>query len=150
MIKDKSIDALNSLILLHNDRIAGYKVALKEANYEDLKYLISQSLETSKEFKSELMAEIEKLGGEADDITRLNGKIFRAWMDFKSMVLRKDRRAILGSCEYSEHVAIHTYKNILENMNLSSTLIPLVTAQHHHIQSERDRIAELRAPLMTA
>jgi uncharacterized protein (TIGR02284 family) len=118
MIKDKSTDVLNFLILLHNDRIAGYKVAFKETNYEDLKFFLSQSIQTSKEFKSELMAEIEKLGEQPDDITRSNGKIFRAWMDFKSMVLRKDRRAFLGSCEYSEYVALHTYKNVLWNDNL--------------------------------
>jgi len=150
MIKDKSTDVLNFLILLHNDRIAGYKVAFKETNYEDLKFFLSQSIQTSKEFKSELMAEIEKLGEQPDDITRLNGKIFRAWMDFKSMVLRKDRRAFLGSCEYSEYVALHAYKNVLGNDNLDSTLTPLLTAQYHFIQSEREKIVELRSSLMIA
>jgi uncharacterized protein (TIGR02284 family) len=150
MIKDKSVDVLNSLIMLNNDRIAGYKVAINETKDEDLKCLINQSIQTSRDCKSELTAEVERLGGQPDDMTRVNGKIFRSWMDFKTLVLRKDRRALLGSCEYGEYVALNSYEKALLNENLDATFIPMVAAQHRHLKMDHEKIVEMRAPLMTA
>lgn len=148
MTRDKSIEVLNSLVVLNNDRIAGYLVALKETVDEDLKFLMKESIQTSKECKAELTAEIEHLGGQIDDITRVNGKIFRAWMDFKCMVLRKDRKAVLNSCEYGEYVALHAYTKVLENDDLSSELHLILTAQFQQIQMDRDRILEVRNPVL--
>ena len=150
MIQDKTVDILNSLIMLNNDRIAGYKVAIRETKDEDLKHHIIQFIETSKECKSELSAEVEKLGGKPEDMTRVNGKIFRAWMDFKSLVLNKDRRALLGSCDYVEYVALNFYEKVLASKDLASSFIPMIKAQLQHIKMQRDSILEMRMPFMTA
>lgn len=148
MIMDKSIDILNSLIMLNNDRIAGYKVAIGETTDEDLRHQIKQFIETSKEWKSELSAEVEKLGGKPEDMTRVNGKIFRAWMDFKSLVLRKDRRALLGSCNYVENVALNFYEKVLASKDLASSFIPMIKSQLQHITAQRDSISEMRIPFL--
>jgi len=150
MMQDKTVDILNSLIMLNNDRIAGYKVAFSETKDEDLKDQINQFIETSKECKSELSAEVEKLGGRPEDMIRVNGKIFRAWMDFKNLMLRKDRRAVLGSCDYAEYVALNFYEKVLGNKDLASTFIPMIKMQLQLIKMERDRVLEMRIPLMTA
>ena len=148
MMKDKSIDILNSLLMLHNDRIAGYKVAMGETKDEDLKHHFNQLIESSKAYKLELSAEIEKLGGKPEDMMRVNGKIFRAWMDFKSLVLRKDRRALLGSCEYAEYVALNFYGKVLTSNELDSTFIPMVKSQLRLIRMQRESILEMRIPLL--
>ena len=148
MMKDNSVDILNSLVMLNNDRIAGYKVAIGETNDEDLKHQIYQFIETSKACKSELSAEIEKLGGKPEDMIRVDGKIFRAWMDFKRLLLRKDRRALLGSCEFSEHIALNFYEKVLTSKELASTFIPMIKSQFQHIKIQRERIFELRIPLL--
>lgn len=150
MMMDKSVDILNSLIMVNNDRIAGYKVAICEAKDEDLKYHIMQFIETSKECKSELSAEVEKLGGRPEDMIRVNGKIFRAWMDFKIFVLNKNRRALLSSCDYGEFVALNFYEKVLASKDLDSSFIPMIKSQLQHIKIQRDSILEIRMPLMTA
>ena len=148
MMQHKSVDILNALIMLNNDRIAGYKVAIGETKDEDLKDQISQFIKASTECKSELSAEVEKLGGRPEDMTRVNGRIFRAWMDFKSLVLRKDRRALLGSCEYAEYVALNFYEKVLTSNELDSTYIPMVKSQLGLIQMQRESILEMRIPLL--
>ena len=144
MVKDKSVDVLNSLITINNDRIAGYETALDEAKDEDLKVLFSEYKQNSEECKSELVAEVQKLGGEPEEGTRADGKIYRAWMDFKSMVTGKDRKAILSSCEYGEDVAVNSYEKALKSKELSAAFIPLVTAQYNRIKMDHDRVRHLR------
>jgi uncharacterized protein (TIGR02284 family) len=144
MAKDKSVDVLNSLITINNDRIAGYETALDEAKDEDLRTLFTQYMQNSKTCKNELVAEVQKLGGKPDDGTRADGKIYRAWMDFKSMLSGKDRKAILSSCEYGEDVAVNSYEKALKDKNLSATYIPLVTAQYNKIKMDHDRVRHLR------
>jgi hypothetical protein len=53
MAKDKSVDVLNSLITINNDRIAGYETALDEAKDEDLRTLFTQYMQNSKTCKNE-------------------------------------------------------------------------------------------------
>ena len=144
MAKDKSVDVLNSLITINNDRIAGYETALDEAKDEDLKTLFTQYMQNSQACKSELVAEVQKLGGKPEDGTRTDGKIYRAWMDFKSMLSGKDRKAILSSCEYGEDVAVNSYAKALKDKNLSAAYIPMVTTQYNKIKMDHDRVRHLR------
>ncbi len=97
MEKDKSIDVLNSLITINNDRIQGYETAIDETDEQELKTSFANFLETSRKCKEELLIEVTKLGGTPDDGTRIDGKIYRAWMDFKALITGKDRKAILQS-----------------------------------------------------
>lgn len=144
MAKDKSVDVLNSLITINNDRIAGYETALDEANDEDLKMLFAQYKHNSEACRSELVAEVQKLGGKPEEGTRTDGKIYRAWMDFKSMVTGKDRKSILNSCEYGEDVAVNSYEKALKSKDLSSAYVPMVTAQYNRIKLDHDRVRLLR------
>ncbi|MFV5690363.1 DUF2383 domain-containing protein [Flavobacterium sp. ZT3R25] len=63
MDQEKSIDVLNTLIEINNDRIEGYKTALEETEESDLKALFSQLMKTSQNCKMELVSEVQKLGG---------------------------------------------------------------------------------------
>ena len=100
MENDKSIDVLNDLITINNDRIQGYETAIEEADKDpDLKSLFNKFIQNSKQLKDELVAAVRRLGGEPAEGTRPDGKIYRVWMDLKAMVTGKDLRAILKSCE---------------------------------------------------
>ena len=48
MENEKTIDALNKLIEINNDRIEGYETASKETNDTDLLNLFSGFIQTSK------------------------------------------------------------------------------------------------------
>src|SRR6476659_7683219 len=99
------VDSLNNLIQINNDRIQGYLTAAKEIDESDLKTVFSELMQTSQDCRRELTQEVVKLGGEPIDGTSTSGKVYRAWMDVKSALTSKDRKAILNSCEFGEDVA---------------------------------------------
>ena len=152
MEKNKSIDVLNDLITINNDRIQGYETAMDETMEQDLKSLFSELKQTSQTCKQELVQEVIKLGGTPEDGTRMDGKIYRIWMDVKAAVTGNDRKAILNSCEYGEDVAVHTYEKIMKDK--SSDLTPeqlrMVNAQHTMIKADHDRVRHLRDTLVDA
>lgn len=117
MDNEKTIDALNSLIVINNDRIEGYKTAEAEAKETDLKMLFSDLMETSINNRKELIEEIAILDGTIEEGTRITGKFFRVWMDLKVAFTDNDRKIILESCEYGEKVALDQYEKVLRDDN---------------------------------
>lgn len=115
MDTEESIDVLNNLIVINNDRIEGYKTASTETYEEELRSLFSRLEQTSQNCKMELEAEVNRLGGTPEEGTKTSGKFYRIWMDLKAAVTGSDRKAILESCEYGEKVAIDAYQDVLED-----------------------------------
>jgi uncharacterized protein (TIGR02284 family) len=151
MGKNKTIDVLNSLITINNDRIEGYETASKETEEHDLKTLFAQFISTSQKCKQELVREVHTWGGEEAEGTKASGKFFRAWMDVKAALTGKDRKAILNSCEFGEDEALNTYDKVLKNdlEHLSEeqqTMIinqkSLLKADHDHVKALRDALVE--------
>lgn len=108
-----SIDILNDLILINNDRIAGYQKALEElkakgvADQEnlDLTVLFQKMIDESRECRNALGKEVQVLGGKMAEGTMASGKIYRAWMDIRAIFTGKDRHTILVNCETGEDAA---------------------------------------------
>ena len=144
MKDDKVIDVLNSLIVINNDRIQGYETAIDEAEDHDLKNTFEQFIQTSRNCREELTAEVVALGGKPEDGTRIDGKIYRAWMDFKALVTGKDRKAILSSCEYGEDVAVNTYEKAMKDPDLGPGHKSMVIAQHAKIKADHDMVRSMR------
>ena len=146
MKNEKSIEVLNNLIEINNDRIEGYETALKETNESDLTSLFTRYISNSRKFKSELVAEVTRMGGEPEDGTRASGKIYRAWMEVKAAVTGKERKTVLNSCEYGEDVALETYKDVMEDhfTDLSGDQQKLVSTQYRQIKADHDAVRNLR------
>jgi uncharacterized protein (TIGR02284 family) len=142
MDKEKSIALLNNLIEINNDRIAGYETAAEETQEADLKALFSQFIKTSKKFKEELVTEVQKLGGTPTRETKTEGKVFRAWMGFKTALTAHHSRSILNSCEIGEDVVVNAYNNALSNhgKDLSVEQQAMISAQYATINAEYDQI----------
>ena len=141
MEKDKSIEELNKLIEINNDRIEGYETASKESDETDLKNLFAQFITTSVKCKQELVNEVIKLGGTPIEGTRITGKFFRVWMDVKAALTNKDRKAIMRSCAYGEEVAIETYEDVPEEReNIFPDLYMLVKTQLMLIKLDYSKI----------
>lgn len=141
MDKDKSIDVLNELIEINNDRIEGYETASKETDENELKNLFAGFITTSEKCKQELAQEVLNLGGTPEEGTRITGKFFRVWMDVKAALTNKDREAILNSCEYGEDVAVETYEKALSDSgDVSSIIYELIKSQLVLIKSDHNRI----------
>lgn len=146
METQKTIDVLNDLIVINNDRIEGYKTASGETQDSDLKQLFSVCSSTSQKCKQELASEVGRLGGEVAEGTMVSGKIFRAWMDVKAVFTGKDRKAILESCEFGEDAAVKAYRHTLTDHleDLSAEQQNLVRSQYDLIKAEHDQIRSLR------
>ncbi|MDZ4823665.1 MAG: PA2169 family four-helix-bundle protein [Flavobacteriales bacterium] len=146
MENEKSIEVLNTLIEINNDRIQGYETALNETEESDLKALFAQFAYTSQKCKQELVGEVQKLGGTPLEGTTTSGKFFRLWMDVKAALTGKDRKAILSSCEYGEDTAVETYDNAAEKNreHLTSDQLAMITAQRGLIKADHDKVKGLR------
>jgi uncharacterized protein (TIGR02284 family) len=151
MKNEKSIEVLNTLITINNDRIEGYETASKESKESDLKSLFAKFIATSEDCNDALMTEVDNLGGEVAEGTSISGKFFRVWMDLKVALTRKDRKTILDSCEFGEDKAIETYHNALEDGSeflsdqhkiMISSQKALLKADHRLIKSLRDALVK--------
>ena len=152
METEKTIDVLNTLITINNDRIEGYETAANETEEQDLKTLFAQFSSTSQKCKTELTNEVIKLGGTPAEGTRTSGKFFRVWMDVKAALTGKDRKAILNSCEFGEDKAKDTYKDALENdlANLSNEQQTMIKAQHILLAADHNKVKMMRDALVEA
>ena len=149
MEKEKTVDVLNDLVEINNDRIEGYEKAGKETEEQDLKTLFMKFAHTSQKNKEELASEIYRLGGEPSEDTKISGKFFRVWMDVKASLSGKDRKAILNSCEYGEDNAVETYEKVLKDdlEYLSVEEITMITAQYALIKADHFTVKTMRDAL---
>lgn len=145
MKTENTIDVLNSLIEINNDRIYGYETASKEVEETDLKMMFSHSTETSIKCKAQLVAEVKSLGGKPTKSTTTSGKIYRIWMDVKSTVTGKDRKVILDSCVFGEDAAIETYNEALSNEeDLTSGQHMMIAEQLLLIKMDQNNLKKVR------
>ncbi len=145
-------DILNDLILINNDRIAGYEKAIEElrsaenaANDQtDLLTLFEAMIDQSRENRNALGREVQVLGGDMAEGTMTSGKLYRVWMDVKSLFSGKDRHAILANCETGEDAAQKAYKDALEEEELPAFLREMISHQQELLRGSHDEIKSLR------
>jgi uncharacterized protein (TIGR02284 family) len=141
---------LNELVLINNDRIAGYEKGLEELKADsdtdnlDLHVLFQSMINESREFRNELGREVQALGEDMAEGTMTSGKIYRAWMDVKALFTGKDRHAILAACEGGEDAAQKAYSAALESEELPSFLREMISNQQELLGEAHDEIKALR------
>lgn len=146
MDNDKKIKIFNSLIVINNDRIEGYKSATSEAKETDLKMLFADLMQTSVENRKELVKAVNELGGTPDEGTRITGKFFRVWMDMKAAFSGSDRKVILDSCEYGEDTILNTYKKVSnESLEVTDSDVQMIVKKHYTLlKADHDKVKKLR------
>lgn len=152
MNNEKSIDVLNTLVTINNDRIEGYETASEATEEQDLKDLFSRFITTSQECRHELVSEINAMGGEPSESTKTSGKFFRAWMDVKAALTGNDRKAILNSCDRGEEEAQDTYDGVLEDdlQHLNAKQQSMIFSQKSTLKTDQEHIRSLRGALVDA
>lgn len=145
-VSEKKAKALSELVIINNDRYEGYKKAAEETTDSDLKALFTKFSTQSKGFSSELRSLIPFTEEAPDrDETTVSGKFYRAWMDVKSALTAKDRKAILSSCEFGEDVAKKTYDDVLDKPeDIPSDVLSLIKKQRSELQQGHDTVKALR------
>lgn len=146
--KWKTIEVLNKLVRIHNDRIEGYETALKETFEDDLKALFTRFVKTSHTCKNELVDEIYKLGSNPDEDLHATGRFFGVWSDMKVALAELDRKTIADSCEFGEDMTIEAYGKVLNDaLHLSIGLHNMVQMQYGLIKIEKGRLVSMRNAL---
>jgi uncharacterized protein (TIGR02284 family) len=144
---DNTVEVLNDLIEINNDRIAGYHRAIKETEGEDmdLKAIFNRMADESRQYIAELTQEVVKLGGQPETGTTNSGKIYRAWMDVKATFTGNDRKSILASCEFGEDAAQKAYDAALTtDEELPSDVRQLIANQKASLKTSHDVIKKYR------
>ncbi len=142
----ETIDVLNDLVMINNDRIAGYEKALEELSPEDadLKPLFENMIDESRQARISLGREVQVLGGTMAEGTMASGKIYRAWMDLKAVFTGHDRHAVLSNCEAGEDAAQKAYTHAMEEDNVPAFLKELISDQQQMFKYAHDDIRALR------
>jgi uncharacterized protein (TIGR02284 family) len=144
--KEMTVDILNDLVLINNDRIEGYDRALKElgADNADLRPLFTKYIGQSHQCKMELGTEVQAFGEEMEAGTTNSGKLYRAWMDVKAVFTGHDRKAILENCEAGEDAAQKAYRTALKDDELPTYLREIITRQQGVLRTAHDEMKSLR------
>jgi uncharacterized protein (TIGR02284 family) len=147
MEKSKEVvEVLNDLVMINNDRINGYQRAIKElkSGDQDLKTLFDKMIIESQQIKSDLAQEIQVLHGDVEQGTTEMGKIYRAWMDVKSVFTGESRHVVLSNCEAGEDAAQKAYNKALETERLPVFIRDMLSNQKAILRNSHDEIRDLR------
>jgi len=139
-------EVLNDLVRINNDRIEGYKRALKELKDDetDLRLLFLSLIDNSNRYKNELGKEVEVLGVDIEISTTTSGKIHRAWLDVKAAFTAHDTHDILEECEYGEDAIVKAYKMALNEEYIPAFLREIIIRQQDEVLDAHDEIKALR------
>jgi uncharacterized protein (TIGR02284 family) len=144
----KTIEVLNDLILINNDRIEGYERAIKElkdsGGNNELELIFLRFIDDSRRYKIEIGTEIQALGKDIEEGTSVSGKIHRAWIAVKEAFSDHDRHDLLEECEYGEDAIKNAYENVLNDESLPAYIGELLRDQLEELLDAHDEIKELR------
>ncbi len=144
---EKTIEVLNDLIRINNDRIEGYEKAVRETdeNDVDLRNIFNRMAQESRGYARELTDRVQRLGVEPAAGTTASGKIYRTWMDIKSAFSRSERKSVLEECEYGEDAAQKAYNKALDPDNdLPPDVRTLVQEEKNSLRNSHDTIRNYR------
>lgn len=150
----ETIQVLNDLIMINNDRIAGYEKAVTNLDPSDarLKSLFYRMADESHDCKRELAEKVAALGGDpAEAKTTAAGKVYRVWMDIKANFSGDDTKSTLEACEFGEDAAQRAYKEALkasdefpeEVTQLIQNQKNLLKMSHDLVRNQRDQLKEV-------
>ena len=142
----ETVNILNDLVKINNDRIEGYEKALKDLKDEDadLKPLFLSFIDQSRKIKMTLGTELEVLGGDIDQGTTGSGSLYRAWMDLKATFTGHTRHAVLAACEYGEDAAQKAYETALNTEHIPAHLVDILMDEKENLKASHNQVKALR------
>jgi len=144
---ERTIEVLNDLIRINNDRVEGYEKAVRETDETDvdLRNIFNRMAQESRNYTRELTNQVQRMGGEPASGTTASGKIYRTWMDVKSGFSRSERKSVLEECEFGEDAAQKAYDKALDPGNdLPPDVRTLVQGEKTSLRSSHDTIRNYR------
>ena len=136
---NETIKALNFLIGTAIDGENGYREAAEEADSSELKALLTQRGQQRAKFRSELEAEVERLGGDPKESGSAGAALHRSWLNVRDAVSGRGDGAIVSESERGEKAALDNYEDVLER-DLPSDIKTLVARQRSEIEEARAQL----------
>jgi uncharacterized protein (TIGR02284 family) len=142
MHKAATIEILNDLIQINNDRIKGYERAIEELKDADtdLIVLFETMIDQSREARNALG---KVLGADMETGTTMSGKIYKAWMDIRAAFSGHDRKTVLENCEFGEDAAQKAYAAALDSDQLPQFLREMIEQQKSSFKEAHDQVKAL-------
>jgi uncharacterized protein (TIGR02284 family) len=129
----KSIDVLNSFIIINNARIKRYKNASKDTEESYLKKVFINFQITSQRCKTELIKEIIKLGGTPVEDRTSKRYFYTIWFNLKNMFIYKDLNDVISSCERNETIVIRSYYEAIYNNSGNLSMKQQIMLNEHYL-----------------
>ena len=143
-----TIETLNDLVQINNDRIRGFERALKNLTDDDagIRYFCINCIAESHRFKMELGTEIEALSKhkDIDNTTTVLGTLHRNWLQLKAKFTAYNTKNVLEECEFGEDAILKAYKTALEQEYLPAYIRDMLVNQQAILQESHDEIKSLR------
>lgn len=139
-----TIETLNDLIQINNDRIKGYENAVKETEDAELVTVFNNKILESQQFRSTLTEEVQVLGADGDTGTSVSGTIHRTWLELKAKFTGHSSHSILEDCEFGEDAIKKAYQSALEEEHLPAYLRDILNDQKLILDQSHDEIKALR------
>nr|WP_294945349.1 PA2169 family four-helix-bundle protein [uncultured Mucilaginibacter sp.] len=139
-------ETLNDLVLINNDRIAGFERALHELNDGDagLRATFTNLIGESHRFKMEIATEVVALSTDIETGTSTSGKLHRTWLDLKAAFSGHSTHSILEECEFGEDAIKKAYKTALEERHFPAYIREILSKQQVALNAAHDTIKALR------
>jgi len=144
--QEKTVEVLNDLIEINNDRADGFDKASKDLKDEniDLKVTFDKLSSDSRTNVTELAGLVGRHGETPDTGNTVLGTLHRAWIDIKASFGGDDRHSILAECERGEDAIKKAYKDALQENDLGEEVRAVLLKQQEGIIASHDAIKALR------
>ncbi|PWS28712.1 aldehyde dehydrogenase [Pedobacter yonginense] len=143
---EKTVEVLNDLIEINNDRADGFDKAAKDIKEEniDLKAIFEKLSSDSRTNVTELAGLVGRNGENPDTGNTILGSLHRAWIDIKASFGGDDRHSILAECERGEDAIKKAYREALQENELGENIRQVLLEQQKGINASHDAIKALR------
>jgi uncharacterized protein (TIGR02284 family) len=143
---EKTIDVINDLVKINNDRVAGFEKAAQDLKEDKLglKAIFEKLADESRDNTAELIRYASQYGVDADD-TSAAGALHRAWIEIRAAFSGNDTASILGECERGEDAIKKAYATALEDSGeISYEVAETIRRQQQSIIEGHNLIKSLR------
>lgn len=145
MDNSKTVDALNDLLQISNDRVQGFQNVDKKTieSYSGLSGDYDHMVEQSVGMRAELSSLVRERGGDPDNSTTVAGSLHRTWIDLKNSFSGDRDESTLENVTFGEKAAIEAYEKALESGDLCKESAQVVQDQLQKIKTSYAKFSSL-------
>lgn len=145
MENSKTVNALNDLLQITNDRVEGFQNVDKKTieSYKGLNGEYDQMIEQAVGMRAELSSLVRERGGNPDNSTTVAGGLHRTWIDVKNAFTADRGESTLENVTFGEKAAIDAYDNALQSGDLCPESTKVVQEQLRKLRNSYTKFSML-------